>query len=170
MSKRIKATAATAPQTLAEAQQAIKVIGDIQRDHARLSADLNDAVANITEAAAPELKRMQDQITLLQKSVQMYCESNRELLCGKAKTANLVTGEVSWRQRPPSIKITGAEAVLAWLNEKHLTSFIRTKTEINKEAMLNEPDKAKAVPGVTLVTGIEDFVITPYEVNTELAS
>jgi host-nuclease inhibitor protein len=29
--------------------------------------------------------------------------------------------------------------------------------------MLNEPDTAASVPGVTIKTGVEDFVITPFE-------
>ena len=35
--------------------------------------------------------------------------------------------------------------------------------------MLNEPEKAKSVPGVSIVTGVEDFVIVPFEVDTEAA-
>ena len=51
----------------------------------------------------------------------------------------------------------------------YLHAFVRNKEEINKEAMLNEPDKAKSVPGVSIVTGVEDFVIVPFEVDTEAA-
>lgn len=170
MATRIKAKAADAPQTMAQVQSDIRKIGDLQREHGRISADLNDQVAKLTEAAAPGLKDLQDQMTALQKGVQIYCEANREELCGKGKTANLVTGEVQWRQRPPSVKVTGVEAVIAWLKTADMSSFIRSKDEINKEAMLNEQEKAKAVPGVTIVTGVEDFVIVPFEVDTEVAA
>lgn len=44
-----------------------------------------------------------------------------------------------------------------------LVRFIRTKEEVNKEAMLNEPELAATVAGVTIKTGVEDFVITPFE-------
>ncbi|WP_180131919.1 host-nuclease inhibitor Gam family protein [Rhodoferax sp. BLA1] len=169
MATRIKTKAADAPQTLAQVQSDIRQIGDLQREHARMSADLNDKVAQLTEAAAPLLKDLQERSAALQKGVQIYCEANREELCGKGKTANLVTGEVQWRQRPPSVKVTGVDAVIAWLKNMSLTAFIRTKEEINKEAMLNEPEKAKGVPGVTIVTGVEDFVIVPFEVDTEMA-
>jgi phage host-nuclease inhibitor protein Gam len=170
MATRIKTKAADAPQTMAQVQSDIRKIGDLQREHGRISADLNDQVAKLTEAAAPGLKELQEQMTALQKGVQIYCEANREELCGKGKTANLVTGEVQWRQRPPSVKVTGVEAVIAWLKTAGMASFIRSKDEINKEAMLNEQEKAKAVPGVTIVTGIEDFVIVPFEVDTEVAA
>ena len=44
-----------------------------------------------------------------------------------------------------------------------LVRFIRVKEEVNKEAMLNEPELAATVAGVTIKTGVEDFVITPFE-------
>jgi phage host-nuclease inhibitor protein Gam len=169
MATRIKTKAADAPQTMAQVQSDIRKIGDLQREHARMSADLNDKVAKLTDAAAPLLKDLQERSSALKKGVQIYCEANREELCGKGKTANLVTGEVQWRQRPPSVKVTGVDAVIAWLKNMGLNAFVRTKEEINKEAMLNEPEKAKAVPGVTIVTGVEDFVIVPFEVDTEVA-
>lgn len=170
MATRLKIQAADAPQTLAKVQSHIRAIGDLQRQHARASADLNDQVAQLVEAAAPQLKTLHERMTGLQKGVQIYCEANREELCGKGKTANLVTGEVQWRQRPPSVKVTGGDAVIAWLKQMGLQAFVRSKEEINKEAMLNEPEKAKAVPGVTIMTGVEDFVIVPFEVDTEAAA
>lgn len=167
MATRIKAPTVQAPQNMAEVQSSIRSIGDLQRQHGRASADLNDQIAALTEAAAPGLKDLQERITTAQKGVQTYCEAHREELCGKGKTANLVTGEVQWRQRPPSVKVTGVEAVIAWLKTMGMQAFIRVKEEINKEAMLNEPEKAKGVPGVSIVTGVEDFVIVPFEVDTE---
>lgn len=169
MATRIKAPTVQTPQTMAEVQSHIRTIGDLQRQHGRLTADLNDKIAALTDEAAPKLKALSESVIATQKGVQAYCEAHREELCGKGKTANLVTGEVQWRLRPPSIKVTGAEAVLAWLKTMGMHSFVRTKDEVNKEAMLNEQEKAKAVPGVTIVTGIEDFVIVPFEVQTEAA-
>ena len=169
MATKLKTRTVQAPQSLAEVQSQIRQIGDLQRQHGRIGADLNDQIAALTEGAAPQLKALGEQIAELQKGVQAYCEAHREELCGKGKTANLVTGEVQWRQRPPSVKVTGIDAVIAWLKNMGMNAFIRAKEEINKEAMLNEPDKAKGVPGVTIVTGVEDFVIVPFEVDTEVA-
>jgi phage host-nuclease inhibitor protein Gam len=169
MATRIKTKAADAPQTMAQVQSDIRKIGDLQREHGRVGSDLNDEIAKLTDVAAPRLKDLQDQMIALQKGVQIWCEANREELCGKGKTANLVTGEVQWRQRPPSVKVTGVDAVIAWLKNMGMHAFVRSKEEINKEAMLNEPEKAKSVPGVSIVTGVEDFVIVPFEVDTEAA-
>jgi phage host-nuclease inhibitor protein Gam len=36
--------------------------------------------------------------------------------------------------------------------------------------MLNEPGIARTVPGITIQTGIEDFIITPFENSFDGAS
>ena len=100
--------------------------------------------------------------------MQTWCEAHRaELTASGGKTVNLITGEVSWRQRPPSIAVRGAEAVLESLRTLGLHRFIRTKDEVNKEAMLNEPELAATVAGVSVIKGKEDFAITPFEVETQ---
>lgn len=171
MATKLKAAArAYASQSREDVQADIKTIGDLQREHARLTADLNDAIANLTQAAGPQLKALSDQIIRLQGGVQTWCEANREQICGKGKSANLITGEVQWRQRPPSVSVRGTEAVIAYLKSAGLAQYVRTKEEVNKEALLNEPDKARAIPGVSIVTGVEDFIVTPFEVATEGAS
>jgi phage host-nuclease inhibitor protein Gam len=163
---RIKAVAQTnVPQTQDAAATDIKKIGDLQRNLLRSTAEMNDAIAHITASFQPVLKAMSEQITQLQTGVQAYCESNRDDLTngGKVKTANLITGEVQWRQRPPSIRITGAESVIETLERLGLSQFVRTKLEVNKDAILNEPEAVKGVAGIVVVTGVEDFVITPFE-------
>jgi phage host-nuclease inhibitor protein Gam len=62
------------------------------------------------------------------------------------KTVALTTGEIGWRLRPPKVVVRGVEAVLDKLKRMGLDRFIRTKEEINKEAILNEPDAVARVP------------------------
>ena len=152
-----------------QAQKDISMIGMLQREHGRISGELNDRISALTEAEAPRLKELQDRIGMLQAGVQTWCEANREQLCGKGKTANLITGEVSWRQRPPSVRVTGEESVIDLLKRMTLGRFVRAKEAINKEAILLEPEAVAGVPGIKIITGVEDFVITPFEVETEVA-
>lgn len=163
---RLKAKAqAAVPQTKGEAAADIKHIGDLQRMIIRKQAEMNDAIAQVTATYQPTLETYQARLTGLQEGVQAYCEAHRDELTGegKTKTANLITGEVQWRQRPPSVAVRGAEAVIETLKRLGLGKFVRTKEEINKEAILNEPEEVKGVAGITVVTGVEDFVITPFE-------
>lgn len=165
---KLKAPAQTyAAQTLEEVEEAIDQIGNLQREHTRIDVELNDAIAELTLFAAEKLQPIKDELKRLHQGVQTWCEAHRKELCPKgSKSANLITGEVAWRQRPPSVRVTGVDAVLAWLKAQEMLEFVRTKEEVNKEAMLNEPEKAQKVPGVAIISGVEDFTITPFEVET----
>ncbi|MCI5242020.1 host-nuclease inhibitor protein Gam [Escherichia coli] len=143
----------------------IKRIGDLQREASRLETEMNDAIAEITEKFAARIAPIKTDIETLSKGVQGWCEANRNELTngGKVKTANLVTGDVSWRVRPPSVSIRGMDAVMETLERLGLQRFIRTKQEINKEAILLEPKAVAGVAGITVKSGIEDFSIIPFE-------
>lgn len=163
---RIKAKAQVqVPQNRDEAAIYIRRIGDAQRTLARSITEMNDAIAHITASFHPRLDAQKAGIVILQEGLQSWCEANRDELTngGKVKTANLVTGEVQWRKRPPSVRVTGADSVVETLLRLGLKDFVRVNEEVNKEAILNDPEKVKGVAGITVVTGVEDFVITPFE-------
>ena len=165
MATRVKQPAKLHFVSIEQVQSAIKEIGDLSREYTRLTTEMNDKIGATSEQYAPKLKALKEEIEPLQKAVQEYCEANRDELTefGKTKTANFVTGEVQWRQRPPSVAIRGAEAVMEFLQRMGFDRFIRTRQEINKEALLNEPEVAKGIAGITIKTGVEDFVIKPFE-------
>ncbi|WP_308569939.1 host-nuclease inhibitor Gam family protein [uncultured Haemophilus sp.] len=152
-------------QTRDEVETAIKEIGDLNRELKLLAIEQNNRLAAITEEYAPLMNAVKEKLSPKQDAVQAWCESRRDELTqnGKTKTGSFNTGEVQWRQRPPSVGIRGVDSVLDILKMRGLARFIRIKEEINKEAMLNEPGTAASVPGVTIKTGVEDFVITPFE-------
>lgn len=167
--KKLKSQAPVyAPQTLNDCAADIKKLGDLQRQRARIAADMNDEIAKITKRHQPELEALCERIDVLQKGVEIYCTAHRNDLTngGKVKSANLVTGEVSWRQRPPSVSVRGTDTVLETLRQMGLLQFIRTKEEVNKDAILADTDAVRGIAGITIVSGVEDFSIAPFEVET----
>lgn len=164
---RIKAPALAElpPQTREDCAVWIKALGDTQRELARVETEMNDAIGEITQTYQPKIDELKANIAAKQTGIQTWAEAHREELTegGKTKTANLVTGLVQWRQRPPSVTIRGVDAVLETLERLGLSRFIRTKREPNKEAMLNEPEAVKGVAGISIVQGVEDFIVTPFE-------
>ncbi|KKT96721.1 MAG: Mu-like protein prophage FluMu host-nuclease inhibitor protein gam, partial [Parcubacteria group bacterium GW2011_GWA2_45_15] len=60
------------------------------------------------------------------------------------------------------------ESILESLKSLKLKRFIRTKEEIDKEAMLKEPETAKTVKGVS-ISQHEEFVAKPTELQVEVA-
>ena len=172
--KKAKAAAASnVPQSKDDCASSIRSLGDLMRQYERERAALNDAIAALAQQAQPVLEQLQSQIEALRAGIQTWCEANRVQLCGEddrlGKTADLVTGEVSWRMRPPSVTVRGAEAVVDILKARNLQRFVRTKEEVNKEAILAEPGAVRGVPGIQVVTGLEDFSVVPFELEANLA-
>lgn len=163
---RLKLQAETyVPQTIDDCAADIRRIGDLQRQALRAKSEMDDAIAEITERYQPVLERIKDDISPLQVGVQTWCEAHRDDLTkgGKVKTAQFVTGEVQWRQRPPSVSVRGVDAVIEALKQFGLARFVRTKEELNKEAILNEPEAVSGIAGLSIKSGVEDFVIAPFE-------
>jgi len=153
-------------QSKAAVMDAIRALGDAQRELLRIETEINDQIAAITAERKGEIEAHQTQIETLINGIQPWCEAHREeLLQGGGKEANLVTGLVKWRQRPPSVSIRQAPKVIERLRALGLSRFIRSKDEPNKEAMLAEPKAVAGIAGITIVTGVEDFVIEPFEVE-----
>lgn len=151
-----------------EAEERLANIGSAQRRVTEIEAAMNDEIAAIKthyEAqAAPHNLSITDNF----RDLQLWAEANRDSLCvGKVKTVRMATGEILWRKRPPSVRITGAPAVIERLISFGLTVFVREKQEIDKDAILAEPDQVKGIQGIKVITDVEDFVAKPFETEIE---
>ena len=172
MATRTKAPArAAVPQTQAECDSAIAQLGELQRQLARQVADMNDHIEATKANYKPGMEELQAKIKARQDSIQTWAESNRVALLGegdkRGKTARLLHGELGWRIKPPSVRISAVDAVIDTLQRMGLGRFVRTKLEVNKDAILTEPEAVRGIAGVTLVSGVEDFFISPFEQNVE---
>lgn len=147
----------------------INKIGNLSREISVMTTAMNDEIALITNAYTGHFTPLQEELKNLNQAVQIWCEANRDELTagGKSKSAGFITGTVQWRQRPPSVSARGLDAVLDALKSFGLNRFIRTKEELNKEAILNEPTAVAGVAGLTIKTGTEDFVISPFEAEVQ---
>jgi phage host-nuclease inhibitor protein Gam len=163
---RIKQSALTAvPQSHDDCAADINAIGRLIREITVTQAAMNDEIAAVTDRYTAVFTPLQEQVKALTAGVQSYCEANRDELTlnGKTKTGTFVTGTVQWRAKPPSVAVRGVESVIEALKQFGLTRFIRVKEELNKDAILNEPTVVAGVAGLSIKSGIEDFVIQPFE-------
>lgn len=151
-----------------EVNAAIAEIGVAQRKREAITTAMNEELARVKarfeEEAAPHAAVIKD----FGKGVQIWAEANRDVLTssGKTKTVRLAAGEFSWRTRPPSVRVTGEGIVIAALKKLGLDRFIRVKEEIDKNAILADPDAVASVKGIALRQG-EDFVIKPFSSEIE---
>jgi phage host-nuclease inhibitor protein Gam len=166
MAKAKKVAAIYVCQSKEEVMGAIRELGDAQRELTRIETAINDSIAALTAARKDEIEALKTRADTLTAGIQTWCEANRAALTAAGgKTAHLVTGEVAWRQRPPSVSIRQLDKVIATLRALKLARFLREKTEVNKEAVLAEPAAVAGVAGITVVTGVEDFSVTPFEIE-----
>lgn len=166
---KVKAQAqAAVPQTREEVAEAIAGIGRAQRERERIQAAMNDEIAAIKARFEAEAEPHADAIRALREGVQTWCEANRDALTqgGRIKTAGFTSGEVRWRNTPPRVAVRAAEVVLQLLRDRGLGRFIRIKEEVNKEALLADPDAVGGIPGIKFDSR-EEFVVVPFETALE---
>ncbi|QIB37807.1 nuclease inhibitor protein [Rhizobium oryzihabitans] len=155
------------PQTREGAIWAVGRVGTLRREIAAKTALADEAIRMIGEKFEADTADFAAELAEHERGVQAWCEANRVILTNneKVKFHDFGTGTVRWRSLPASVSIRGAEAVIEALKSLGLKAFIREKEEINKEAMLNDPDKARTVAGVTIKSEGEVFAIEPLELE-----
>lgn len=155
---------AVVPQNRDGAAAQLRRVGEVKRELARVEADMNDELAETKEAWAKVAAPLQEELAILTRGLQTWCEANREAIVAKGtKTADLGTGKVLWRLLPAKVTARGIEAIIELAKGMGLHRFVRTKEELNKEAMLAEPDVARTIAGVTIGSDGEEFVVEPFE-------
>jgi phage host-nuclease inhibitor protein Gam len=163
LKSKVAAEAVAAPRDAMEAAAMVATIGAAMRERQVIEAALAETIALAKERAEAEAKPHAEVVRNLTRAVQLWAEANRAALTedGKTKTVTLATGRILWRARPPSVRFASVAAVLLAVKTLALGRFVRVKEELNKEAMLAEPDVARTVPGVSIGSAGEDFAIEP---------
>lgn len=168
---RIKADAVQhwVPADRDEVNAAIDEIGTLQRERLRIEAAMNDEMAEVKARHDAKAKPAGDRLAELAKGVQLYCEANRTQLTqdGKVKFHSFATGEVKWRLTPFAVSISKAGEVLALLKAKGMQQYVRTKEEVDKEALLADRTAVgDSIKGVKFGQK-EEFSVIPNESQIE---
>ena len=145
------ATKVFVPQSRAQVTEAIALIGKHQRERTRIQATMNDNLALIREKFEAEAAPLGETLNALTEGVHVWCEAHRDELTEGGKTKTL---------------IKGAETVIEIFRARGLLGFIRTKEEIDKEAILADPEAVAGIRGVRIEQA-EQFVIEPFETELE---
>lgn len=67
---------------------------------------------------------------------------------------------------PPKVVVRAVENVLDYLRQAGLDRFIRSKDEVNKEAVLAEPEAVAHIKGISF-SQKEEFIVLPFETELE---
>ena len=170
--KKQKAKAiARVPQSREDAAFAIGRIGELRRAILAQKAVADEAIRLAGEKFEADTVSLAAELEEHEAGVQAWCEANRLSLTreGKVKFHQFATGSINWKTLPPSVKVRAVETVLESCRKVGFFEFIRTKEEVNKEAMLADPDRARLIVGVTISSEGEQFEIVPAELESSLA-
>lgn len=168
---RVRVVSHGAPQTRDELAAWVAELGSTDRRLEQIRSQFNDRVELArrvqTEKAEPLQKRRQE----LLLGIDAYAESHRGELTrgGKTKTVKLPSGEITWRLTPPKVSLRNIKKVLAYLEGHGLERFIRIKPEVDKQAMLKEPELARTVPGVS-IGQVEELIVKPLNLQVEVVA
>ena len=173
MSKKgIKTIAVAVPASQAEAERLLADIGRLQRQVVRTETEMNDVLISVKDKFEKLAQPLNEQIETKFQALHIWAEANRSiLLIGKSKTAKLSTGELLWRNTPPAVKFkrgVKVEAIVAALEAAKLGDLVRTVKEVNKEAILAEPERVAGIAAIEIKSR-EEFVAKPFESQIERA-
>ncbi len=159
------------PKNVEEAADFLAQIGQEQRATNKIQLALNNKVGQLTTKAMADSEPHQIKLTELVEGLFAFAEAHREKLTdeGKCKTVEVPTGTFGWRMTPPAVSLRDVEEILKDLKKLKLKRFIRLKQEVNKEAMLKEPELAQTVKGVK-ISQREEFIAKPNELEVEIVT
>lgn len=166
----------------ADITKAIKDLADLQRKIDAITSDKNGQIAIISKELQEATTPLQIELIKIQSSIKYYCDNNREdLFPDGKKSVDFVSGSVSYRDNPPSVKSKLTKTLLEKLlgdSESKLSKtlallkklmdsvFIRVSLELDKQAALKNIDKAKEL-GIEFEEDGENFYINPFEYEGE---
>jgi len=159
------------PKSLDEAAKFLAKIGEEQRATDEIQSGFNAAVDKLKTQAMVGVEPHQKKVSQLVEGLFAFAEAHRDELTdgGKRKTVEVPTGTFGWRMTPPAVSLRDVKSILESLKSLKLKRFIRTKEEVDKEAMLKEPDVVKTVKGVSIGQR-EEFVAKPVVLEVEIAT
>lgn len=149
----------------------IAEVGRLRRELLRLETSMNDllAVAKTEYELAAQHLRVDQRAH--EAAIEAYASEHRDELTGGGKTQShrFGNGEVKWRSLPAKVNIRNVEKALAWVLEAgaKFRRFLRVSHELDKGAMLKEPELAAEIPGIRIASDGEKFEIEPFEGELE---
>lgn len=171
MARKAKTITVEAPETMAEADQYLRDIGMLDIQLTDIDTDLREATAKLKQKAEDQAAphRLDKEAKML--GLQSWAQANRKRLTNNnaTKTIKLPSGEVKWRTLPAKVSLRGVDAIIEVLKSsaKLKKKFLRTKFEIDKDAMLRDKAEARKLTGVTIGSEGEviDFVVDETKLN-----
>ncbi len=169
--KKFKLPVIHVPKTLEQATKFLGYLGEEQRSVDLIQTKLNADVEELKTKAIQDAEKHQAKINQLMEGLFAFAESHRDQLTenSKRKTIETPKGTFGWRITPPAVSLRNVKGIIEMLKSLNLEQFIRVKEQVNKEAMLKEPELACSINGVSIKQK-EEFIVKVAELDIEIIS
>lgn len=139
--------------SLEEADMLLSEIAARKRNVALVLAGMNESIDALKVKASAECAEPLREIEVLEQALARFAEDNKEALFTKLKSRALAFGEIGFRASTKAALLNRKwtwERVLEALKGKELFKYIRTREEVDKDALRGlAPEKLEEV-GVKL--------------------
>ena len=171
MSNRIKLPKSTVyvPETREQAEEAVRVITTLKIRERKLKSEMDAKLTEVKKRYEEELSGLAEKITPAVESIHAWAERHPEDFGGK-KSLPMLHGVIGWRTTPPSLKpLKGFTwpAVLERLLGLGRREYIRSKEEVNKEALLAARESEDLKGMYVQVIQDDEFFVEPAITETE---
>ena len=151
MARRAKSLTIIAPETIGEADQYLRDIGQLDIQLRDIDTDLREATAKLKQEAEDQAAPLRAQVEAKWAGLQSWAQANRKRLTAGTKFIRLPSGQISWRTLPAKVSLKGVDDVIARLKSKtKWKKFLRVKYSVDKDAMLSAKTEASGIDGVTI--------------------
>ena len=151
--------------TVEACAQEIAAIGVIERELARLQGELDQQVAKVKADHEAMAGPLREDRALREAAVRAFCEARRDSLCeGDTKSIEFASGEAGWRMGQAKLEVESKRLpeILKALMAPKLKHLLRFKDpEIDKRAVLKQPELVKGLKGLKIVPAEESFWVKP---------
>ena len=169
--------------TREEAEAVLHEIATIFNSKRKITADMDAEILVIKNWCQPELTLCDEQIAAASSRLAAYATEHPEIFPKDRKSVQWVMGKIGFRTDTPSLATVGRSItwakVLGIILGKRLRKFIRTKIEVDKDAILarcgtkDKPTKfqTETLPALGLrLVQEEQFYVEPDLTKVEVQS
>lgn len=162
----------TLPADDAAANALLEEYGQTFNALAAIQVDMDAALAKVKKEHEDKAEAKAKRLAEIFVTLSAYGAQERERLTDNnaTKTVKLAAGEIGWRKNPPSVKMRAKKKIedaIAEIRALRMPRFLRRKWELNKQAILDDPEGAKKLTTLRIETGQEEFFVAPF--GAELA-
>jgi len=150
------------PESRNEVDGLIKEIGELQIEKMKINDNLKQKIAALREEVDKFLETNKKEMTLHLALLNAYFTEHQKELTenGRISVVAFPSGEMAVFLTNPALSIKGEKRVIAELKSSGRKRFIRILEEVNKDAVLLEPEAVADIKGIMIIRK-ERFLVRP---------